>query len=267
MTANKIANSDLLDILFDERNKAYGAYTLRREYNKHMTIAIGAVIGIGLVIFFSATLAKGDKTNDKLSFAGPDVTLKNVEEPIVKPAVLPDASPRQVETIRNPVFTIVPDNQVQPDDMPPPVTDIADAYIGLATIHGDIDDGTLVSPPLESGTGATILPVRDDNDDITIFKKVEIEPEFQGDWKRFLERNLQYPEEAVERGTQGIVRVQFVVDRTGAISDIIALNDPGDGLADEAIRIIKKSPLWKPAEQNGRKVKYMHIQAITFRLE
>jgi protein TonB len=57
------------------------------------------------------------------------------------------------------------------------------------------------------------------------------------------------------------------VDREGNISEVQSLNDPGDGLAEEAVRIIKKGPKWKPAEQNGRKVIYRHIQAVTFRLE
>ena len=63
------------------------------------------------------------------------------------------------------------------------------------------------------------------------------------------------------------MRVQFIVDKEGNISDVQALNDPGEGLAGEAVRIIKKGPKWKPAEQNGRKVIYRNIQSITFRLE
>ena len=82
-----------------------------------------------------------------------------------------------------------------------------------------------------------------------------------------MERYLEYPQQAIDNGTQAVVRVEFVVDREGFLSDIRALNNPGDGLAEEAIRIITKSQQWKPAEQNGRKVRYRHIQSITFRLE
>jgi protein TonB len=103
-----------------------------------------------------------------------------------------------------------------------------------------------------------------------VFTKVENPAEFPGGadaWRRYLERNLNYPESAQENGTQGVVKVQCVVDKEGNISEVQSLNDPGDGLAEEAVRIIKKGPKWKPAEQNGRKVIYRHIQSITFRLE
>ena len=102
-----------------------------------------------------------------------------------------------------------------------------------------------------------------------VFTKADKPAEFQGGvegWKRYVEQNIKYPNKAQRRGTQGIVRVQFIVDKNGKVSEVIALNDPGDGLAEEAIRLIKKSPAWIPAEQNGHKVIYRHIQAFTFQL-
>ena len=103
-----------------------------------------------------------------------------------------------------------------------------------------------------------------------VFTKVDIPAGFPGGisaWTEYLQKNLRYPNKAFRKGIQGVVRVQFIVDREGNISEVVALNDPGGGLAEESVRIIKNGPKWKPAEQNGRKVIYRHIQAITFKLE
>ena len=103
-----------------------------------------------------------------------------------------------------------------------------------------------------------------------IFTKVEKPAEFPGGadgWRKYLEGNLKYPKKAWRKNTQGVVRVQFVIDRQGVVKEVKSMNDPGDGLAEEAVRVIQESGKWIPAEQKGRKVIYRHIQAITFKLE
>lgn len=113
--------------------------------------------------------------------------------------------------------------------------------------------------------------MKKDINDEGIFFSVQKPAEFPGGvaaWKRFLERAMSnYPEKAVENGTQGMVIVQLVVDKDGSITNVKALNDPGDGLADYAVKIIKTGPHWIPAEQNGRKVTYQFKQNITFQLQ
>jgi protein TonB len=71
----------------------------------------------------------------------------------------------------------------------------------------------------------------------------------------------------LRKQTQGVVKVQFLVDTLGRVSDATILADPGDGLGEEALRMIRESGRWMPAMRQGRKVRYRHIQAITFRLE
>ncbi len=105
--------------------------------------------------------------------------------------------------------------------------------------------------------------------DSIVFLKTEKPAEFPGGvegWRTYLETNLRYPEQAQLKGIQGIVRIQFIVEKDGTITEVVALNNPGGGLAEEALRIFKNGPKWVPAEQNGRKVRYRHIQNITFRL-
>jgi TonB family protein len=130
-------------------------------------------------------------------------------------------------------------------------------------------------------TGAEAIYVNDSATSVTCFNEkgepetkkecyLEKMAEFKGGveaWRRYLERNLKYPESAVNNGVQGVVRVQFNIDKEGRVSDVHALNNPGDALVQEAERIIKESGRWEPAIQYNRKVIYRHIQSVTFSLQ
>lgn len=110
----------------------------------------------------------------------------------------------------------------------------------------------------------------DKKDTTIVFSKVESAAAFPGGvdgWRRYLESNLQYPSKAVRKNIQGVVRVQMMVDATGKVKEANALNDPGGGLAAEAVRVIKQGPAWVPAEQNGKRVNFRFIQTITFQLQ
>jgi periplasmic protein TonB len=274
MDVNKIMNADFLDILFDGRNKEYGAYELRRSYNKRLTVAISAMLLIALMIFIGSVISKEAAKNKKAQVEVQDVKLEDVNEkkneppPPPPPPKLPD--PPKVEIAKFTPPKIVKDEEVKEDEKPPEMEKIEEAKIGTINQEGSKDEG-IVAPPVEAkGTGEVVAPKQVEEDYDKVFTKVENPAEFPGGpdaWRRYLERNLQYPDNAQENGTQGVVRVQFIVDKEGNISEVQSLNDPGDGLAEEAVRIIKKGPKWTPAEQNGRKVIYRHIQAITFRLE
>ena len=111
-------------------------------------------------------------------------------------------------------------------------------------------------------------PVEDEN---KIFEKVEIEAEFPGgpaQWKKFLERNLNAQVPIDNEAPPGMYKVivQFIVDKTGAISDVKALTNHGYGMEQEAVKVIKKGPSWTPAQQNGRNVNAYRSQPITFQV-
>jgi hypothetical protein len=102
-----------------------------------------------------------------------------------------------------------------------------------------------------------------------IFTVVQVPAEFPGGggaWSRYLEKNMKTDITVQNGAPEGryTVVVAFTVSKTGAVSDIIAENDPGYGCKSEAIRIIRDGPSWKPAVQNGRNVVYRHRQSITF---
>ena len=275
MDANRILNADFLDILFDGRNKEYGAYELRKAYNKRLAIALIVTGSVLLLFFLGSVLANvlGKNTNDNLEIAQ-EVMLEEVKAPEKKPDVIPPPPPKlpeppKIEMAKFTPHKIVKDEEVKEDEKPPEQEKLEEAKIGVVNQEGIKDEG-VVAPPVEKGTGEVIAPKVDTEDYDKTFTKVEVPAEFPGGpdgWKRYLERNLQYPDVAQENGTQGVVKVQLVVDKDGGISEVQALNDPGDGLAAEAVRIIRKGPKWTPAEQNGRKVTYRFVQTITFQLQ
>jgi len=110
----------------------------------------------------------------------------------------------------------------------------------------------------------------DDADYDKTFTKTEIEASYPGGpmaWTRFLNKTLRYPDKAINNSIQGVVMVQFIVDKDGNTSDFRVVSGPEKGgLREEAIRVIKLSGKWVPAVQNGRQVKAYKIEAITFKL-
>lgn len=262
MNVNNILSADILDILFDGRNKAYGAYQIRRTYNRRLGTAIAAVL-LACALLVAGSLIKRNQAVIASVFEIPDDTLRiQTIEPVEPPLRMPQET--RVRQVSYTLPVIVPEEIVA--QSLPTMSEVENAIIGTTDEPGAPDDGNV-----PSGTGPAIstapavAPVQEIPDD-TVLRKVEVEARFNGDWRQFLERNLVYPEEAIENEKGGIVKVQFIVDKDGDISDITALNDPGYSMAEEAIRIIKRSH-WIPAEQNGRRVNYIHVQTIIFQLQ
>ena len=272
MDATKLLQADILDIVFDGRNKAYGAYELRRAYNKRLGIAMAAMAAICLTAFVGSVLSRNTDNDLTSVMEIQEIVIQDYKEvtpPPPPPPVEPPPPPAAVQTAMFTPPVIVNDEDAPADEMPPAMDELVDSKIGTMNIDGGKDEG-IVMPPSEKGTGEAVQPLHAELNNDTVFVKVEMPAEFPGGidaWRRYLERNLQYPDAAVSDETQGVVRVQFVIDTEGNVSDVVALNDPGNGLAEEAIRIIARGPKWIPAEQNNRKVKYRHSQPIIFRLD
>ncbi|HSK12453.1 MAG TPA: TonB family protein [Phnomibacter sp.] len=100
-----------------------------------------------------------------------------------------------------------------------------------------------------------------------VFERVAEFPGGVKGWQAFLMKHLKYPNDAIDRNIQGVVRVQFIVAKDGSISEFKILSSPNKSLSDEVLRLMAKSPKWIPAVQVNKPVIYRHIQAITFRLQ
>jgi len=275
MEVNKILSADILDIIFEGRNKDYGAYELRKTYNKRMVtslVIVAAIIALLFIGYLVSSLLE-DKQETK-TVQVQDVQLEEIkqEEKKEEPPPPPPPKPPEPPKVEMAKFTppkIVKDEEVKEDEKPPEVEKLEETKIGTMNQEGQKDEG-IVAPPVEDGgKGVVEAPKKDDEDWDKTFTKVEIESEYPGGaaaWQRYLNRNLRYPQEAIDNEVQGAVVVQFIVDKEGNVSDVEAISGPQE-LRAEAVRVIKKSGKWTPAVQNGRQVKSYKKQPIVFRLE
>ncbi|WP_300601433.1 energy transducer TonB [Niabella sp.] len=269
METTKILSASFLDILFDGRNKSYGAYELRNTYNGRLVKALGAT-GLVIATFMGASALKGaEPKKAPVPIITTVVDLTKIEEPEkVEPPAPPAPKlqePKKIETIQFVIPKIVQDKDVTTP--PPSQEDLVDVKIGLKDIEGE-KMGNIVVPPDGVKDGKGILEIKPKEKEPEIATFVQVEASYPGDWNRFLTTNLR-GEIPVDNGAAPgnyQVLVQFVVDVNGTVSDVKILKDPGFGMAAEAIRVIKKSGKWKAAIQNGYPVKAYRKQPITFQV-
>ena len=269
MEANKILSSDILDLVFENRNKDYGAYELRKTYNKRITTALLITAGVAALIFLASFIANTINAN-KAQLDIKEVVLENIQQEEEKkveppPPPPPKVEPPKVEMTKFTPPKIVEDEEVKKEDIPPEVEKLEDTKIDITSQEGIKDEG-LAAPPPDEGKQVVEAPKEDEN---KIFEKVEVEAEFPGGlpaWRRYLERNLnaQVPSDAGSPTGSFTVVVKFIVDKAGSISDVKALTSHGYGMEEEAVRAIKRGPKWTPAIQNGRNVNAYRQQPITF---
>lgn len=275
MEVNKILSADVLDIIFEGRNKDYGAYELRKTYNRRLVTSLLIVAAICALLFIGYLVSSllGDKGPAK-AVVVQDVQLEEIkqEEKKEEPPPPPPPKPPEPPKVEMAKFTppkIVKDEEVKEEEKPPEVEKLEETKIGTMNQEGVKDEGIVAPPADDAGKGVVEAPKKDDEDWDKTFTKVEIESEYPGGaaaWQRYLNRNLRYPQEAIDNEIQGAVVVQFIVDKEGNVSDVEAISGPNE-LRAEAVRVIKKSGKWTPAVQNGRQVKSYKKQPIVFRLE
>ena len=266
MELNNILASDMLDIVFDGRNKEYGAYQLRKNYNKRLHTAIIIMLSFCLLLFCSAFIVSKNKISTVAPPTFVEVDILPVVTPKIIPPVVQKIKPRlqQVKITKSTPPKIVNDDKVV---TPPPDQDmLTNSKIGDINQNGSNTD--IIPPPLSGGAGTGNSPVKEKDSNV-VFTTVQIEARFKGDWSKYLQRNLNASiaaENGAPAGDYSVV-VSFVVGKDGSISEVQALNDPGYGTAAEAVHIIQKGPEWIPAMQNGRNVIYRQKQKIIFQVQ
>jgi protein TonB len=274
MEANKILSADILDIIFDGKNKDYGAYELRKTYNRRITRALVITGSVALLALLASVLSStlSDKGDSKVKMN--EMTIQDIkqeekkEPPPPPPPPPPKQEPPKVEMKQFTPPVIKKDEEVEKP--PPPQEELKEAKIDVVNVEGVKDQGIVA--PVEIDQGKQIVEVKKEEDENKIFDKVEIEASFPGGdskWRQYLERNANgqvATDNGAPEGTYTTL-VQFVVDKEGNISDVRSLTNHGYGMEEEAMRVIKKGPKWTPAVQNGRQVKAYRKQPITFRVE
>lgn len=160
---------------------------------------------------------------------------------------------------------------MRPDDQgktePPKLIDLEKNVISSTTTNGA--NGNINAPvstaPSQGGDPGSNAG-ESDNTPLPI---AEVSPEpigGAGAWSKFLQKNLHYPAVARENSVQGKVIVSFVVEKDGHLSDIKVLRGIGSGCDEEAVRVLKMAPAWKPGRQNGQPVRVQYTIPINFQL-
>ncbi len=151
-------------------------------------------------------------------------------------------------------------------DPPPTQDEIEKAKVDVKASDG-IDDAGI--PDKNLGDGKGIIEDRQKEKEPEIWTAVEVPASYNGDWVKFLTRNLNanVPVDNEAPAGRYNIMIQFVVDKDGNLSDIVPLTNYGYGMEQEAIRVLKKAKGWKPGIQNGHEVKCYHKQPITFVVE
>ena len=251
-----------IDIVFEGRNKAYGAYELRKENPKTTirALIIGAVIfGLAVASPLIADLIP-DRSDEDTSLDQKIVTIKlppKEEQPKDLPP--PPPPPPKVDQVKFVKPVVAKTEEIVEE--PPKMEDIKDKKLGDKTIEGD------PNAPLEQvevGDGPPQQQVVEEDNSIYNTAGIQVQPEFPGGiekFYKFVSKNFVSPDDESFGG--GKVLVTFVVEKDGSLTDIRIIRDPGFGTGKEATRVLKSSPKWNPGEQNGKRVRVQYSLPIT----
>lgn len=260
-------NQRLNEIIFERRNKSYGAYVLRKEYPESLRIALfiaAVVAGLAVLsgLFFKRDVLQVPDIAPPLDDTGIVICIFPPPPPPDKPEeharVLPPPAPlpqTPPEVVNDPVEANEPAPAENPSEADPSNTsetgESGSPYDGPDDGRG----GVIELPPAPP---APLPPV-------IIASKM---PTIKGGIIPYLQNNLKYPYLAKENRTSGVVYVSFVVERDGSISNINILNDPkvGDGCEEEAIRVIR-SAKWYPGENNGQPVRVQLSVPVRYQIQ
>jgi len=269
-----LIDNSWVDLVFEGKNQAYGAYQLRKNTGKRnlwsifiMLIAaalIAAVVGANAII---SAASEGDAE------IAADVNLSALAEkkPEVEekaPVKVEEAKP--VEQVKSSIKFVPPvvkeDKDVREDKELKSQDELNETKtaIGGFDVKGNTDDADAqVLKAVEEVAQPEPKPAED-----KIFDVVEQQPTFkEGDVRAWLGRNMQYPPVAAENGIQGRVVVGFVVERDGSISHVQVLRGVDPSLDKEAVRVVKSMPKWNPGMQNGSPVRVKYNVPVQFKLQ
>lgn len=263
--------STLDDIIFEHRNKSYGAYELRTHYTTNINRALLIGIGFfGLMLLTNFLFAR--ERDDAKELIGCELIIQKIpEEPlpeIEKPKEV--EPPKPIEQVKTRIYIepIVVEN-TENETPPPTQEDLSDAVLGDKNEDGRVVESITETPPTQVKTAETIA-VELPEEDNTPFLTVEVQPSFMGgnsEMYKFLGKNLKYPSAAQRANIQGKVFLSFIVEKDGSITDIETMKGIGFGCDEEAMRVVKLMPKWIAGKQNGRNVRVKFTIPVFFRLD
>jgi len=253
------------DIVFERRNKSYGAYVIRNIYGKNVAIAtLIALAIIGFVLAYPSISEYFTKDDDATEHELKSVKYTDLAPP---PPIDKNVPPPPKLDVPPPVKTIikflppkVTNKEVVEEEEMPTQEEVKQNDVGAENIDGTGD--IVFDEPVEE-------VLKEESDDDVIFMVVEQPAEYPGGLEammKFIVKNMKYPAVARRMGVEGAVFVSFVVDREGKISEPQVIKGISAECDQEALRVIKQMPPWKPGKQNGKAVKSRFVLPIKFKL-
>ena len=271
MKTDDILNADIIDIIFENRNKEYGAYSLRKFYNNRLYKALGLAFGFVAVLLVFSFVSK-DRTLIPVYITGP-VTL-------TPPPVTVEPKPEKQKDNRIPQKTASPQIQsstqkiinnfkITPDEKVPLIKDLnEDLQVGAEDSKGK--PGAIV-PVATTEAEAAIASGNNESAEPTIDKVTpknvaDIMPVYPGGMdalRKFLERNLKNPQD-LDEGQHVIVKMRFIVGYDGTLKGFETVQDGGEIFNNEVMRVLKKMPQWIPGKTKGETVSVYFTIPVNF---
>jgi protein TonB len=257
MAKEKIKAPPFDDIVFEKRNKEYGAYKIRKKYNRNVMIAllIGTII-VATAIITPYLKASADVNRAKRAERQVEIKMENLDQPQanVEP---PPPPPPPVETVRQMAYVapVIVDS-IKPEDVKQMMT---------------ADQAQVEVKNEEVQVQETVQEeVKEEEAPQEVFVVVEEMPSFPGGepaLMAFINSNIQYPEIAKENNIQGRVILKFCVTYKGGVDQVQIIKGVDPALDNEAIRVIKMLPAWKPGKQGGKPVNVWYNVPVIFQLK
>lgn len=271
-----LISNEWADIVFQGRNKVYGAYQLRRSTGKRniwamvFVAAVAAVTYLGLAAYNSYQEAQKAKFEAEMEASLLEAKKEaKVEKKTETPKV---EQVQKVEKVKSSIaFTppvIKKDSEVKPEEEMKTQDELKETKtaIGAFDVKGNDEAGGTVLKAVEEI--AAPEPPKHEEEQNKIFEVVEQQPQFPGgSVNGWLADHIKYPVVAAENGISGRVVVQFVVERDGSVSQVRVVRGVDPSLDKEAQRVISSMPKWIPGKQNGSAVRVKYTVPVTFRLQ
>ena len=240
------------DILFESRNKIYGAFEMRRKYYKQLIISASISFLVFVLIFLIPYLI----------INRPEKALKE--------------SPYYSEYISSqPIDIIQPEDELLPElkklqkkaafTVPQVVTNVDDQT--LSDLNNDAEESDTTTKGNNSDGSTHGVLDGEGTDDDAIYTYVQEPPVYPGGeqaLKSFLQRNIRYPKLAIDNKIQGKVHVSFVVEKNGTLSNLKVVQGIGAGCDDEALRVVSKMPRWKPGKRQDHEDRFQLMMPVNF---
>ena len=267
------------DLMFENRNKEYGAYVLRRQTTaRNIKSIITVLILFAIVMVYMVAKNAYDDYQAKHQAQTQVTELTALQEQkkeakverkeIVKQEKVEQVVEKVKSSIKFTAPVIKKDDEVRPEDEMKSQDEIMNSKVavGFANVVGNDESGEV----LKAKEVLVTEPVKPKEEENKVFDVVEQMPSFPGGTAAlmaYLQKAIKYPPVAEENGIQGRVICTFVVERDGSVTDVRIAKSVDPSLDKEAQRVVSAMPKWIPGKQNGQSVRVKYTLPVTFRLQ